>query len=555
MRRKWFFSMALASGFSVLLAVVCVLISLEAASIRRTESVNLTEARALAAALDAGRDIDTYLEITKGNGVRVTLLSDDGVVLLDNVARTDAMENHSDRPEFRDAAARGEGVARRDSKTLGEQYVYCAVRLGDGRLVRVARSLRTVTGLLGDIGGALTVIVLLTLLMSTALALLSARDFVRPLLTIDLDHPEDNIAYDELTPLLKRIAEQKRDLSEKVRQMEIGRNQLAEITKTMREGLIVLDRQGNILSLNDSSRILLNAGEDAYVGRHIYEMYRDVRFCEMIKRAQEGEEAFLNTEIANRYLEFRIAPVIEPHAIEGFVLLIVDATEKRDEERMRREFTANVSHELKTPLMSISGYAEIMQNGVAKDADMRMFSGRIYQEAQRMILLVKDILRLSSLDENHVELPFERVSLPDVAREAVDLLSAQAHDKGIALTIEGDDEDACAVRELAFEILKNLVDNAIRYNMPGGSVVISLRGTTVRVTDTGVGISSYDQERVFQRFYRVDKSHSKATGGTGLGLSIVKHAAMYLGAELSLQSKPGVGTTVTVSFKPWPSEN
>ncbi len=488
MRKKWFASMALAAGLSVLLAAVLILVSLNAASVRRTENANLTEARALAAALESGEDVRVYLALSAKNGARVTLLAQNGTVLADNVARTDAMENHLDRPEFQAAIARGEGAARRDSKTLGEQYVYCAVRMNDGRLVRVARSLRTVTGLLYDIGGTLALVVLSTLLLATAFALATAKRFVKPLLAIDLEHPEDNVAYDELTPLLKRIAEQKRDLREQVRQMEVSRNQLAEITKAMREGLAVLDRHGHILSLNDSSRTLLDAGDGDYIGRHVYEMYRDVQFTEALRKAQDGQEASFTADISGRHLELRVAPVAPSGAVEGFVLLIVDATEKYDEEETRREFTANVSHELKTPLTAISGYAEIMQNGVAKDEDMRAFAGRIYKEARRMTALVQDILRLSSLDENNVALPAERVRLQAIAREAIDLLAAEADEKGVRVTLEGEGGDIRAARELAFEILKNLIDNAIRYNVPGGSVRVTLDGTTARVADTGVGI-------------------------------------------------------------------
>ncbi len=492
-----------------------------------------------------------YLEGLDDGDIRLTWIDADGTVIFDTDAEAGEMENHAEREEFREALATGVGHGERTSSTLSEKTVYYALRLSDGTVLRTAESHYTVPALLLGIIEPLLLILVFALLLSAWLASRLARRIVGPLNAIDLDKPLENDAYDELSPLLTRVEQQQRQIASQLEELKRRKEEFAAITDNMSEGLILMDSQGLIMSINPSARAIFGANGDS-AGRDVLTLDRSPELRELLDRSSRGERAEGYISRGEREYLLTVSPVFAGSDRRGAVLLAVDVTEKQRAERLRREFTANVSHELKTPLHSIMGAAELLQSGLVKPEDRDRFLGRIRSEAARLVGLVQDVINLSRLDEGE-EFPREDTDLLALASEVSSALEQEAAGRGVALAVTGGGGTVRGVRQLLWEIIWNLADNAVKYSRPGGRACIdvsTLADGHVRLTvrDNGVGIPREAQGRVFERFYRVDKSHSRETGGTGLGLSIVKHAAQYHNAEISLKSEPGKGTEISVTF-------
>jgi two-component system phosphate regulon sensor histidine kinase PhoR len=483
---------------------------------------------------------------------RITLLAKDGTVLYDNTTPPAAMENHIGRPEILSALQYGAGQALRFSNTIQKQTYYYAVMLNDSVVLRVSRTTESVWGALVH---CLLLGLLIIPVITIAAAMLAGsrtRRIVGPINALDLENPLANDTYEELSPLLGRIERQNRQIKTQMSQLRKKQDEFYAITDNMREGLILLDENSFILSINRSACSLFSVNDKSYISRHILTIERSLDWKNAIEQASRGVHSEALLEKNDRYYQVLASPVFHEGALASVVLLIVDITEKHMAEQMRKEFTANVSHELKTPLQSICGYAEIINNGLVKAKDVPRFIDRIHSESRRLITLVEDIIRLSRLDEGGEELPKESVDLLRLAQETAKRLEPVAQERGVTVTVQGENAEVFGVRQLLGEMLYNLCDNAIKYNNPNGSVSLSVRQTgdavLLEVEDTGIGIPKEHQSRVFERFYRVDKSHSKETGGTGLGLSIVKHAALFHHAQINLESSVGIGTIITVSF-------
>ena len=487
-----------------------------------------------------------YLEKLPAGDFRLTWIGADGGVKYDSRRDADSLENHAQREEVAEALETGTGESTRYSTTLLQKTIYLARRLSDGTVLRISVSRQTVGVLaLGMVQPVLAVL-LCALVLSGFVAKRLSRRIVEPLNTLDLDHPLENDVYDELTPLLKRISSQRREIDAQMQTLSRRTEEFAQVTGSMREGLVLLDAKGCILSINPAAAAIFGA-QTPCVGTDFLTVERSHEMSAAIERAQSGGHSEMRMERAGREYQFDISRI----EAGGTVILAFDVTEQEYAERSRREFTANVSHELKTPLQGIIGSAELIENGMVKPADLPRFAGHIHAEAARLVTLIDDIIRLSQLDEGGA-LPTEEVDVYTQAAEAVKSLQSAAAAKDVTLTLTGESTRIPGVQRLTYEIIFNLCDNAIKYNREGGRVDVSVAregtGAVVTVADTGIGIAPEHQQRIFERFYRVDKSHSKASGGTGLGLSIVKHAVQYLNGSIALKSEPGKGTTVSVSL-------
>lgn len=482
---------------------------------------------------------------------RVTWVAADGTVLFDSSANTDAMENHSDREEIREAQDNRLGTATRYSSTLAEQTLYSARRLSDGTVIRLASSQRTVWLLLLSMVQPILVILVLALLLSAVLASQQSRRIIQPIVELDLEHPEDCDAYDELAPLLTRIKRQNDTIKQQMSQLQQKQTEFSALTENMSEGFLLLDRQGHVLSHNPGALHLLGAEEPVGEVNALF-LNREEHFRQAVDEVLEGRRSRQVLQMNGRCCQLLANPVWKDGEPAGAVLVLMDVTEQEKREELRREFTANVSHELKTPLTAISGIAEIIQGGMVKPEDIRDFAGDIYQEARRLIALVEDILRLSQLDEGAESLEREPVELLSLSQEVARRLEATAQGAGVVVEVRGTPVQVQGVRRVLDEMVYNLCENAIKYNRTGGRVTLTVgqgaEGPEVTVADTGIGIPPEDQSRVFERFYRVDKSHSKEIGGTGLGLSIVKHGALLHSAQIYLNSQVGRGTSIRLSF-------
>ena len=487
-----------------------------------------------------------YLEKLPAGDFRLTWIGADGGVKYDSRRDADSLENHAQREEVAEALETGTGESTRYSTTLLQKTIYLARRLSGGTVLRISVSRQTVGVLaLGMVQPVLAVL-LCALVLSGFVAKRLSRRIVEPLNTLDLDHPLENDVYDELTPLLKRISSQRREIDAQMQTLSRRTEEFAQVTGSMREGLVLLDAKGCILSMNPAAAAIFGA-QTPCAGADFLTVERSHEMSAAIERAQSGGHSEMRMERAGREYQFDISRI----EAGGTVILAFDVTEQEYAERSRREFTANVSHELKTPLQGIIGSAELIENGMVKPADLPRFAGHIHAEAARLVTLIDDIIRLSQLDEGGA-LPTEEVDVYTQAAEAVKSLQSAAAAKDVALTLTGESTRIPGVQRLTYEIIFNLCDNAIKYNREGGRVDVSVAregaGAVVTVADTGIGIAPEHQQRIFERFYRVDKSHSKASGGTGLGLSIVKHAVQYLNGSIALKSEPGKGTTVSVSL-------
>ena len=492
----------------------------------------------------------TYLKALEGESYRLTWIAPSGEVLFDSQADESSMENHAQREEVRQALETGEGQSSRYSSTLLEKTIYYAKKLTDGSILRISISRATAGVLVMGMLQPMLVVLAAALILALVLAKRISARIVAPLNRLDLEKPLENDTYEELSPLLTRINQQRRQIDAQMRTLQQKKDEFDQITASMNEGLVLMNEKGTVLSINPAARKLFHAEPDC-VGQDFLTVERSHEISCAIRRALEEGHAELRVERGGREYQLDISRIESEGTVIGAVLLAFDVTEQAFAERNRREFTANVSHELKTPLQSIMGSAELIENGLVKQEDMPRFVGHIRTEAARLVTLIEDIIRLSQLDEGG-ELPFEPVDLKKLAEEASASLASAAAEKQVTIRVHGDDRQITTVRRLASEIIYNLCDNAVKYNREGGSVDVTIDGTAhgavVTVQDTGIGIPPEHQSRVFERFYRVDKSHSRQSGGTGLGLSIVKHAVQYLGGRIELESQPGKGTTMRVHF-------
>lgn len=490
-----------------------------------------------------------YLNRLSAKDYRITLIEADGRVVFDSSASTATMENHLERAEIKEALSSGFGQSTRYSSTLMERQLYCAKKLSTGEVIRVSCSQYTWWTLFVGMLEPIIILLFVAIFLSLFLAFRLSKKIVEPLNKLDPDNPE-NPVYEELSPLVERLKSQKEELAFKEAELKKRKDEFNAATKRMNEGLVLLNEKGRILSINDTASRLLSVSRYS-VGKDILLLNSSIEMQELIGRAKEGHHTEMTVPLDGADFEVTASPVLSDKKVTAIALLIVDITEKEKSEQMRREFTANVSHELKTPLQTISGCAELMENGIAKPQDIKAFSHRIHSEAKRMITLVDDIIDLSRLDDGTADTAKEPVKLLEVAKTTADILKDSAEKQNITLSVEGDDVKAISVSRLICEIIYNLCDNAIKYNREGGSVKVLIKDrgdfADISVSDTGIGIPADQKDRVFERFFRVDKSHSKEVGGTGLGLSIVKHAVKNLGGEVSLESELGKGTTVTVT--------
>lgn len=548
MTKKIFQSILLVAG-CVLLASLLIIMGFLYDYFGGVEENQLRDELSLAAAAveDGGTD---YLSRLTADRYRLTWIAADGSVLYDTKTNAESLENHASRAEVSQALATGTGESTRYSSTLMEKTMYYAQRLDDGTVLRISISRATVGMIAVGMIQPLLIVLIVALILSGLLARRLSRRIVDPLNSLDLEHPLDNDAYEELSPLLKRIHHQHVEIQTQLRELREKTDEFTQITGSMREGLVLLDEHGSILSINAAAQALFGADAQC-VGRDFLTIERSHEISTAIQAAAADGHSEVRAERAGRVYQFDISRITSDGKFLGTVILAFDITEQEFAERNRREFTANVSHELKTPLQGIIGSAELIENGMVKPGDLPRFVGHIHAEAARLVTLIDDIIRLSQLDEGDA-MPTEPVDLLAVSQEAAENLHDAAAARDVMVSVTGQPAVLPGVRRLIYEIVYNLCDNAIKYNRDGGRVDVTVAadagGSSITVADTGIGIAPEHQARVFERFYRVDKSHSKASGGTGLGLSIVKHAVQYHHGRIELESTPGTGTTIRVVF-------
>ena len=548
MTKKIFQSILLVAG-AVLLASLLIIMGFLYDYFGGVEENQLRDELSLAAAAVEDGGTDYLSQLTAGR-YRLTWIAADGSVLYDTKTDAESLENHASRAEVSQALTTGTGESTRYSSTLMEKTMYYAQRLADGTVLRISISRATVGMIAVGMIQPLLIVLIVALIFSGLLARRLSRRIVDPLNSLDLEHPLDNDAYEELSPLLKRIHRQHVEIQTQLRELHERTDEFTQITGSMREGLVLLDEHGSILSINAAAQALFGADAQC-VGRDFLTIERSHEISAAIQAAVADGHSEVRAERAGRVYQFDISRITSDGKFLGTVILAFDITEQEFAERNRREFTANVSHELKTPLQGIIGSAELIENGMVKPDDLPRFVGHIHDEAARLVTLIDDIIRLSQLDEG-AAMPAEPVDLLAVSQEAAENLHDAAAARSVTVGVTGQPAVIPGVRRLIYEIVYNLCDNAIKYNRGGGRVDVTVAadagGSSITVADTGIGIAPEHQRRVFERFYRVDKSHSKASGGTGLGLSIVKHAVQYHHGRIELESTPGMGTTIRVVF-------
>ena len=592
MTKRIFFSSLLAAAAALLLSILLV----AGVMYGHLERAQRAELSAAADQIGAGVALGgpDYLSALPASDTRVTWIAADGTVLFDSAADASTLENHADREEVREALLSQAGESERYSATLAETTFYHAQRLPDGTVLRTARTQRSVLLLLLDMAPALLAVLAATAAVAGMLSARAARRIVEPVNAIDLNRPETGAVYAELTPLLRRLQAQQREIAAQVAAVQHGEETLRAITEHMNEGFIALDAEGRVVTVNESAARLLHADRAGACGQKLIALHRGEALLRAAAEALAGRPARATLEADGRTVAIYADPVFRGAAAEGAaaaagtapatagtaaapvtagtasgnpaataaasrqltgaVLFFVDETERAQAEQLRREFSANVSHELRTPLTSISGYAELIAAGLAAPEDVSGFAARIQAEAARLLALIEDVMNLSRLDEGAVTEAREDVELRALAGEVASRFDAAAAARDVQITVNGCDAHVNGVRRVLDEMLSNLIDNAVKYNVAGGSVAVSVQdapdGARLTVSDTGIGIPAEHRDKVFERFYRVDKSHSKQTGGTGLGLSIVKHGAALHGATVELESEEGRGTSVTLRFPP-----
>lgn len=546
MKNKIFRALVALAAMAVLVASGLITFLVSQDYFNETKKELAQEARYISMGLESGgNDFLNKIAAENGSNVRVTLIDKDGIVLFDNQAEAKTLENHAMRQEIMEAVAVGAGEAERFSDTLDKTTYYYAVRLEDGKILRLARTIdsiyKSVLQMLPIMGGIVIVVAFLASIVARRVTF----NLIKPLDQVNLDEPLDNETYDELAPFLTRIAKQKRQLSKNLKKLRGKQEELTIITNNMNEGLVLLNGQQNVLFINESAAKIFGFSAKEVIGRNILTVDRAQEVQDLLQKVSQAGKGEGLYEKDGHFYQLSGSSVNG----SGSVILIYDVTEKMTAEKLRREFSANVSHELKTPLQSILGYAEIMKNGLVKDEDKQRFLERIHAEAGNMIELIQNIMELSRLDENKTLDEFEDVDLLKLAQSVTLRLKHKAQTKGVTLNVNGSSACVCGVQSILSEVLYNLVDNSIKYNKDNGKVDVKVQDgseeVTVSVSDTGIGIGAADRERVFERFYRADKSHSKEIGGTGLGLSIVKHGVLFHKGRVELESEPGVGTTIT----------
>lgn len=482
---------------------------------------------------------------------RITWIDSDGTVLYDSAANKDEMENHLERQEVKEALETGYGESSRYSSTLMERSFYSAQRLSDGTVLRLSLLQNSILTLLLGMMQPIFIIFFIAVVLSIVLAVRVAKKIVKPLNEIDLDNPLSNDGYDELSPLLRRISVQQRQLKEQETELSQKQDELDTIIGSMNEGMILLNRKGKIVSINPAAKRILGADDDCE-GTDMLSLSRNLELQKILSDALSGDAGERIIELRGGRYQIDADPIISEGIIRGVALFFFNVTEKENAEQQRREFTANVSHELKTPLQSISGYAELLKNGMVRADDVVPFGGKIYDEAQRMVRLVGDIISLSHLDEGAKGMQWEDADIYALAEKALKSLESEAQTAHVSLKLLGESAVTNGIAQLLYSIIYNLCDNAIKYNRENGNVVVEVadegKYAVCTVSDTGIGIAPEHIDRIFERFYRVDKSHSKEVGGTGLGLSIVKHAAKIHNALIEIESEKGKGTKVAVKF-------
>lgn len=546
MKNKIFRALVALAAMAVLVASGLITFLVSQDYFNETKKELAQEARYISMGLESGgNEFLNKIAAENGSNVRITLIDKDGIVLFDNQAEAKTLENHAMRQEVMEAVAVGAGEAERFSDTLDKTTYYYAVRLEDGKILRLARTIdsiyKSVLQMLPIMGGIVIVVAFLASIVARRVTF----NLIKPLDQVNLDEPLDNETYDELAPFLTRIAKQKRQLSKNLKKLRGKQEELTIITNNMNEGLVLLNGQQNVLFINESAAKIFGFSAKEVIGRNILTVDRAQEVQDLLQKVSQAGKGEGLYEKDGHFYQLSGSSVNG----SGSVILIYDVTEKMTAEKLRREFSANVSHELKTPLQSILGYAEIMKNGLVKDEDKQRFLERIHAEAGNMIELIQNIMELSRLDENKTLDEFEDVDLLKLAQSVTLRLKHKAQTKGVTLNVSGSSACVCGVQSILSEVLYNLVDNSIKYNKDNGKVDVKVQDgseeVTVSVSDTGIGIGAADRERVFERFYRADKSHSKEIGGTGLGLSIVKHGVLFHKGRVELESEPGVGTTIT----------
>ena len=492
----------------------------------------------------------TYLSKLESNRYRITWIKADGTVIYDTKNGADTMENHADREEVREALSSGEGEGTRYSSTLLENTMYCAKRLSDGTVLRISMSRASAGALAFGMIQPILIVLIVALALSGILASQISKRIARPLNDLDLEHPLENNTYDEISPLLNRINFQHKEIKSQVKELQQKKDEFNQITSSMNEGLVLLDNNGTILSINPAAQNILETDEYC-IGKDFLTIDRRHDMSIAIQNALNNGKSEIRSEINGREYQFDISRIQSANKTIGAVLLAFDITERELAEKTRREFTANVSHELKTPLQGIIGSAELIEGGMVKPEDMPRFVSHIKEEAKRLVVLIEDIIRLSELDEGSA-MPQSEVDLLNIANEVKNNLDETAKAKNVSIQVSGKNVVIEGVKRLIYEIIFNLCDNAIKYNKDGGKVDISVSETesnsVIKVKDNGIGIAPEEQNHIFERFYRVDKSHSKSSGGTGLGLSIVKHAVQYHNGTVTIDSQIGKGTEITIAI-------
>ena len=548
MTKKIFRSFML-SAVAVLLAGVVIVMTCLYSYFASVQESQLQDQLQLAAAAVETEGTD-YLNKLKADRYRLTWIAADGSVLCDTKRDAESLENHGDRLEVREALRTGSGSSTRYSSTLLEKTSYYAQRMLDGSVLRISVSRATVGMLVLGMLPAILLAAAAALVLSGLLAGRLSRRITAPLNALDLEHPLENDTYEELSPLLCRINVQRQQIDRQLTDLRRRSDEFRQITSHMQEGLVLLNESGAVLSINAAACRAFGTGESC-LGQDFLTVDRGHDVSAALEEAMASGHSEVRVQRLGRIYQFDISRIQSGPDTLGAVLLAFDITQQETAEQSRREFTANVSHELKTPLQGIIGSAELIENGLVKQEDLPRFVGHIRREAQRLVALIGDIIRLSQLDEGD-PLPWERVDVSALCRDIAADLRDKAEKSQVSLTVEGPEIPVEGVRRLLYETVYNLCDNAIQYNVPGGSVRVTVtdRGDSaaISVADTGIGIAPEHQSRVFERFYRVDKSHSKASGGTGLGLSIVKHAVAYHHGTLDLESQPGKGTTIIVAI-------
>lgn len=516
----------------------------------KKEVINLTNFISKSIDFNEDKNILYITSIGKDSENRISLISPDGTVIYDSFVAADNLENHFDRPEIKSAISQGKGEITRLSDTLGEKTYYYAIKLENGNILRVSATGKSAFGIIKSAIIWMVLLAIIILVLALFIARFITGLIIKPINKLNLDEPLSNNTYEELSPLLSRLEKQNQKISSQVKELTSQQQEFDYITGAMNEGLVIFGENGIVLFKNNSAKKILGDS----VGRSYLELCRDINYIKAVDSAISGKSLSIEINRNGRTYQFSTNPVEGKSNSYAAVLFIVDITEKELAEKIRREFSANVSHELKTPLTSIMGYAEIIENGIAKKDHIPSFASHIYTEAARLLVLIEDIIKLSRMDEGDLKQEFEEVDIAYLCKSVLNELSEKAKLKNINTSFSGDTTFIYGIRPMLYEMIYNLCDNAITYNKENGSISIKLineeNKIKLSVSDTGIGIAPQHHDRIFERFFRVDKSHSKDTGGTGLGLSIVKHSALLHGSEIALESQEGKGTTITITFLP-----